>query len=53
MQIPSQARAWFRLGVAGHHANRIGESLSSLDRAVKIDPGDPEAWSERGFVLLE
>lgn len=49
---PNDASAWNAKGVVEAQAEKFGEALRSLDRALSIDPDYGPAHSNRGRVLL-
>jgi cytochrome c-type biogenesis protein CcmH/NrfG len=49
---PRNADAHARLGAILYRTGRPGEALRAVDRALEIDPSYPEAWYERGVILL-
>ena len=49
---PRNADAHARLGAILYRTGRPEEALRAVDRALEIDPAYPEAWYERGLILL-
>lgn len=49
---PRSARAWYSLGVLHVSRDRDAEALPAFDRAIAIFPAYPEAFNNRGNVLV-
>jgi tetratricopeptide (TPR) repeat protein len=49
---PQSARAWYSLGVLHVARGRDAEALPAFDRAIAIFPAYPEAFNNRGNVLV-
>ncbi|HEY3677530.1 MAG TPA: tetratricopeptide repeat protein, partial [Bradyrhizobium sp.] len=41
------------LGITLHQAGRHNEALNAFDGALRLAPGDAEAWKNRGNVLID
>jgi tetratricopeptide (TPR) repeat protein len=48
---PKDAQAQFNLGVMAFRSRKMGLAESALAKAVKLQPGDAEAWELYGAVL--
>ena len=52
-KCPANARAWTILGSAYEQADRLADALTSLQRAVQLDPRSAEAQNNLGDVWLK
>ena len=50
---PYSAKAWTNRGIALSHLGRGDEALESLDRALRLDPGQQRARDARDQILKE
>ncbi len=47
---PEVPRIWVNLGLSLYDSGRVGEALQALDRALDLDPRNPEALYFRGRI---
>lgn len=47
---PSEAFAWFCLGIAYWKSNLVSEAIESYAQALRIDPEDASAWLNMGLA---
>lgn len=49
---PGNPSAWYEFGETLRQAEKTGEALTALDRALAISSQLPEAWAAKGHVLV-
>ena len=52
-KAPLKSRPYNELGLAYYEQNRLAEALPIFAEAVRLDPGDPEAYYNQAIVLSE
>lgn len=47
----SYSRAWYQLAVVESRQERFEEALFAVDCGLELEPGHPQLWCERGYLL--
>jgi tetratricopeptide (TPR) repeat protein len=47
----SYSRAWYQLAVVASKEGRFENALCCIDCGVELEPGHPELWNEKGYLL--
>jgi tetratricopeptide (TPR) repeat protein len=47
----SSAADWLAKGIGFYNLNRYDEAIQAYDRALELNPQDPEVWKNKGYTF--